>query len=142
MIHLDIPQAIVDKYFIPKEMNHLLKFDIYEENELVDCWFVSDTTELDAHRCLRLEDFNELTNDKYKTKSQYDMERAVKKAVNNAKWDSSISGRMASDDVCIETEHNKFDDSVELHLTFDSQEQAIIKLNEEQKQQLIKKLLS
>ena len=61
--------------------------------------------------------------------------------VNNAKWSSSLDGRLASDDVCIDVEPFK-DGSVEIHFEFDAQEQATIKLSEEQKQQLIKKLLS
>lgn len=62
--------------------------------------------------------------------------------INNAKWKSSIGGRLAKDDVCIGTRGNIKDGSVEIHISFDAQEDAIIKLSEEQKQQLIKKLLS
>lgn len=61
--------------------------------------------------------------------------------INNAKWQSSISGRLAGDDICIEVLPNS-DGSTEIHLSFDAQEQAIIQLSVEQKQQLIKKLLS
>ena len=60
--------------------------------------------------------------------------------INNAKWESSIDGRLAEDDVCIEVVPSFQDGSVEIHLEFDAQEQAIIKLSEEQKQQLISKL--
>lgn len=60
--------------------------------------------------------------------------------INNAKWSSSMDGRLSNDDVCIEVQSDFQDGSVEIHLEFDAQEQAIIKLSEEQKRQLISKL--
>ena len=51
-----------------------------------------------------------------------------------------MDGRLSNDDVCIGVRSNHHDGSVEIHLEFDAQEQAIIKLNEEQKRQLISKL--
>ena len=65
---------------------------------------------------------------------------AKERAINNAKWESSLSGRMASDDVCIDVD-NFEQKGCELKFEFDAQEQAIIILDEKQKQQLIKKLL-
>ena len=64
---------------------------------------------------------------------------AKERAINNVKWHSSLDGRMASDDVCIEVEVGK-DNSVEVHFEFDAQEQAIIKLSEDQKEDLIRRL--
>lgn len=65
---------------------------------------------------------------------------ANERAINNGKWQSSLTGRMAEDDVCIDVDNFK-DKGCELKFEFDAQEQAIINLNEKQKQQLIKKLL-
>jgi hypothetical protein len=64
---------------------------------------------------------------------------AKERAINNANWQSSLDGRMASDDVCIETAVHK-DGSAELQFEFDAQESAIIILTEKQKEQLIRKL--
>lgn len=61
------------------------------------------------------------------------------RAINNAKWQSSLDGRMSADDVCIETAVHK-DGSAELNFEFDAQEQALIRLTKQQKEQLIRKL--
>lgn len=60
--------------------------------------------------------------------------------INNAKWESSMDGRLAEDDVCIGVRNNHHNGSAEIHISFDAQEDAIIKLSEEQKRQLISKL--
>ena len=59
--------------------------------------------------------------------------------VNNAKWSSSLDGRLASDDVCIDVVKRKSGE-LELHLEFDAQEQAIISLSVEQRQKLLELL--
>lgn len=64
---------------------------------------------------------------------------AKERAINNAKWQSSLDGRMQSADVRIETAVHK-DGSAELQFEFDVQKHAIIKLTIQQKEQLIRKL--
>ena len=60
--------------------------------------------------------------------------------INNAKWESSMDGRLAKDDVCIGVRNDYRNGSAEIHISFDAQEDAIIKLSEEQKRELISKL--
>lgn len=59
--------------------------------------------------------------------------------INNAKWHSSLDGRMSNDDVCIDVIKGK-DGSAELHFEFDAQEQAFIKLTKDQVRQLGRQL--
>jgi hypothetical protein len=58
--------------------------------------------------------------------------------INNAKWSSTLDGRMSEDDVCIEVLSSG--SGAEIYLAFDSQEEATIKLSADQIQELITNL--